>query len=77
MAGMVVDEKSTDRDFADFLRSVTPARAALMRVRLPRSVVIARAYQQHSDDLLEALRSGSRTRLEAVVLAGEFGEVAA
>ncbi|MFL0711644.1 MAG: hypothetical protein ACJLS2_02375 [Microcella pacifica] len=70
-------EYSTDRDFADFLRSVTPARAALMRVRLPRSVVIARAYQQHSDDLLEALRSGSRTRLEAVVLAGEFGEVAA
>jgi len=74
---MVVDEKSTDRDFADFLRSVTPARAALMRVRIPRQEFIARRYQQHTDDLLDALRSGSRVRVEAVVLAGEFGEVAA
>lgn len=62
---------STERDFEDFLRRLSPVRVALERGPIPLKQRREQAYDLATDELRLALRSGSRVRLEAAVFALE------
>lgn len=64
--------KSVELAFEDFLRTLSPLRVRLERPHMPPSEVRARQYQEQTHLLLDALRSGSRVRLEAAVFALEI-----
>lgn len=62
---------STEREFEDFLRNMTPGRALRDRVQVPYTVARAAAYQLQTYAIEAALLSGSRVRLEAAVFSEE------
>ena len=62
---------TTEVEFERFLSRVPRWRVEMDRSSLPERVVLERAYQEQTHRLLDALRSGSRVRLEAAVFALE------
>ena len=58
---------SSDLDFEDFLRRRHPLSVMRERIVPPDAALDARAYDDTTDALLNAIQSGSRTRLEAAV----------
>ena len=63
---------STELAFEDFLRTVSPIRVQYERPFLPVEVIRARRYQEHTEALTDALRSGSALRLQAAVFSMEL-----
>lgn len=62
---------STDREFEDFLQRMTPG-LVLRERTLPRYThAKAQHYQEQTHLIADALRSGSRVRLEAALFADE------
>jgi len=62
-----VTKLSSDLAFEDFLRHLSPTRVALERGYIPSNVRRAQSYQADTEVIAEAMRVGSRTRLEAVM----------
>lgn len=58
---------TADDDFERFLRRVPLSVGWIEHVVIPEKVVLAEAYQAETDLLMDALRSGSRTRLNVAV----------
>jgi len=60
-------QMSTELAYEDFLRKVSPVRVLLERPYVEPTVAAARAYQQDTELVAAALRTGDRVRLEAAV----------
>jgi hypothetical protein len=63
---------STELEFEDFLRTRSVLKVRMDYTPAPKEVIAARKYQEGTNALLSALRSGSRVRLEAAVLSLEL-----